>query len=542
MTVPQGRESRRQRGTRLRWARAVAPLIALAAVVSCTPAEAPVASPTATPRPTSTAEAPAEVRPVVVSTVLDGETVDLEVGPLARYDDGVSVLRLAARTDNAVLLQMSLWEVYENTGSTGPNGVRLVDRAQRAVLPVARTGEGTTVTTRSFSPGGPATEADQDAAGDGVVIAYAAFAIPSGDTVDVLLPQGGFVADVPVVDAADAGTLTVPPAELVTDPVVEAPVISLESFTELLGGQVSARQAPEQLAVAIASDVLFAIDSDQLGPEADAALRAVGDQVVAYEGGALTIVGHTDDVADDAYNLDLSQRRARTVADRLAQLVNLDAYDLTVTGVGESEPAVDETSPEARAANRRVELVLEGAPARQPEAAVTTAPDGTSLPDPEGPSAPGPTGVSVQDRDDTFDVRLEQVRRLGPYLVGELEVTNTGARDLAVGSFASGAWDTRGSFDPSLQFAATNVTLPVGSTRLYPLDYVRDAEREIREPMADRVISGIAPGATRVVTVMWPDPGTDTVVVEVARRRLEAFGGVDVGVPFRLTDVPVVDG
>ncbi|NCT89594.1 OmpA family protein [Cellulomonas sp. APG4] len=537
MVTTAGGAARGGARTARRWTPALVVLVASVAA-GCSPAAEPSApSPSASPRTPD--EAPSRAEPVEVSTVLDGQDVDLEVGPLAVHDD-VAVLRVAATTDDPTLLLFSLWEVYESPSSPGPNGVRLVDRAAEAVLPVARTADGITVSTRNGTPGGPATEADREAAGDGVAIVHATFAVPSGDAVDVLLPQGGLVADVPVVAAADAGRLTVPPAEIVEDPVAHAPTIPLESFTELVGGQVTARRSDEALTVAIASDVLFATDSDQLGPDAETALAAVGAQVSAHEAGVLTVVGHTDDVADEAYNLDLSQRRARNVADRLAALVDLSGFDVTVTGVGESEPVAAGTTPQARAANRRVELVLR--PDERQSGPVPAASDDAPLAAPEGPSAPGPTGVSVEDGDRSFDVRLDEVRRLGPYVVGELEVTNTGPEDLAVGSFASGAWDTRGAFDASLQFAATNVTVPVGSTRLYPLDYVRDAEKELREPMADRVINGIEPGATRVVTVMWPNPGTDTITVEVARRHLEAMGGVDVGVPFRLTDVPVVDG
>jgi hypothetical protein len=84
------------------------------------------------------------------------------------------------------------------------------------------------------------------------------------------------------------------------------------------------------------------------------------------------------------------------------------------------------------------------------------------------------------------------------------------------------------------------VTIPVGTTRFYPLDYLRSAVR--REPMADRIINGVQPGRTRIVSVLWPDPGTDSVVVEVAQRQVEGSSIELVDAPFRLTDVPVVDG
>ena len=171
------------------------------------------------------------------------------------------------------------------------------------------------------------------------------------------------------------------------------------------------------------------------------------------------------------------------------------------------------------------------------------APDG-DLPEIPGPVAPGATGVSVVDGNDAFDVRLPEVRRVGRYLVGRLEVTNTGTADLSLSSLAVGAWDSRGSFDPQLQLAPTNVTLVDATSRRYPVDYVVNPENGRRDPLADRVVDGVGPGEVRAVTVVWPDPGTDTVTVDVAPRFRRSVADLLIAgqAPFRLTDVPVVTG
>jgi outer membrane protein OmpA-like peptidoglycan-associated protein len=71
------------------------------------------------------------------------------------------------------------------------------------------------------------------------------------------------------------------------------------------------------------------------------------------------IVGHTDDVGDDAYNLALSLERAQSVSDYLVSK-GLDPNKVVVTGMGESDPIASNSTPEGRAQNRRVEVLLLG--------------------------------------------------------------------------------------------------------------------------------------------------------------------------------------
>jgi outer membrane protein OmpA-like peptidoglycan-associated protein len=109
----------------------------------------------------------------------------------------------------------------------------------------------------------------------------------------------------------------------------------------------------------------------------------------------LEIQGHTDDVGDDAFNLDLSQQRAESVK---AYFVGkgIDESRITAKGYGETNPVDPRKTKAARAKNRRVEfqlvsdLVIETAPG-QPTPSVPAAPNPApnSVPTP-APGAPAP--------------------------------------------------------------------------------------------------------------------------------------------------------
>lgn len=72
----------------------------------------------------------------------------------------------------------------------------------------------------------------------------------------------------------------------------------------------------------------------------------------------LTIVGHTDDRGSETYNQRLSEQRAASVAVYLRDQFSVPEARLTVVGEGESMPLIADTSSEARAQNRRVEMTF----------------------------------------------------------------------------------------------------------------------------------------------------------------------------------------
>ena len=69
----------------------------------------------------------------------------------------------------------------------------------------------------------------------------------------------------------------------------------------------------------------------------------------------VSVRGHTDDVGEESANLDLSLERAQAVV-RFLVASDVDADRLQAMGFGEAQPLIEATSPDARAANRRVEF------------------------------------------------------------------------------------------------------------------------------------------------------------------------------------------
>ena len=100
----------------------------------------------------------------------------------------------------------------------------------------------------------------------------------------------------------------------------------------------------------------FGSGSASLTAPAQASLRALAGQL---RGGstAISIEGHTDSQGADAANLALSQRRAEAVR-RALEDGGLPAARLKAVGRGETAPVADNASAEGRAANRRVEIIV----------------------------------------------------------------------------------------------------------------------------------------------------------------------------------------
>jgi OOP family OmpA-OmpF porin len=73
----------------------------------------------------------------------------------------------------------------------------------------------------------------------------------------------------------------------------------------------------------------------------------------------IKVVGHTDDVGDDAYNMDLSEQRAAAVSAHLIA-AGVDASKIVSVGAGESLPIATNTTEQGRTENRRVEIQVLG--------------------------------------------------------------------------------------------------------------------------------------------------------------------------------------
>lgn len=103
--------------------------------------------------------------------------------------------------------------------------------------------------------------------------------------------------------------------------------------------------------------VNFELDSDELTTSAKSGLETVAAALRSQDLAAqcFQLAGHTCDLGADAYNLDLSRRRAAAVKQFLVSK-GVDGDRIVTTGFGETAPQVPNTSESNRQKNRRVEL------------------------------------------------------------------------------------------------------------------------------------------------------------------------------------------
>lgn len=120
-----------------------------------------------------------------------------------------------------------------------------------------------------------------------------------------------------------------------------------------LRGPAGVHAKPKEIAIAIR----FKFDSTDLADdfsrgqlrEAEAAFASPELRGLAFE-----IGGHTDSQGTEAYNMELSRRRAQAVKDALCGDPGVDCAKLQVKGYGKSQPVAPNDDEAGRAKNRRV--------------------------------------------------------------------------------------------------------------------------------------------------------------------------------------------
>ena len=110
-----------------------------------------------------------------------------------------------------------------------------------------------------------------------------------------------------------------------------------------------------ELIVTLPQDILFAFDSDTLRPDLTNDLFAVAANLQKYPNSTVQVIGHTDNVGASAYNQDLSQRRANSVA-RVLVSAGVPSGRVVAFGRGEDQPVASNLSAAGQAQNRRVEI------------------------------------------------------------------------------------------------------------------------------------------------------------------------------------------
>lgn len=113
----------------------------------------------------------------------------------------------------------------------------------------------------------------------------------------------------------------------------------------------------EGIAVTFSSGILFPYNSTDILPAGRANLDQLAASLEKYPDSDILIVGHADSDGSDAYNLDLSQRRA-AAASAYLQAKGVPASRLHATGKGESEPIASNDTEAGKQQNRRVEIAI----------------------------------------------------------------------------------------------------------------------------------------------------------------------------------------
>lgn len=127
------------------------------------------------------------------------------------------------------------------------------------------------------------------------------------------------------------------------------------------GGEVSffEKDSTGNLVASVYSDILFDFDKSEVRPEQCGVIDAIVKELLSLAPApVLSLVGHTDNIGSEEYNLRLSQRRAQSVADYITSIYAGKIEVQSVLGLGESKPADSNDSPEGRQKNRRVEIIV----------------------------------------------------------------------------------------------------------------------------------------------------------------------------------------
>ena len=459
-----------------------------------------------------------------------GHNVAVRVSPVIRKDETTSImaLELTRAEDDA-----SIDDVKANSYSD--NGNKLGISHYLGAPSIFRPGAGADLVKLLDLEGGRVWSATDGGGGfldttpGEKVTSYLSFGKVDTDQVTVLVPMAGFTTvSVLEADAAKKADIDLSAASSGVDKFPGAATelaepVAIERYTRALDDSTSTQVGGDDVTVTLASDVTFASDS-------------------------------ADDIQDDAYNQTLSEKRADAVKTRLEQLTSLDKWQTSVTGKGESEPKVEDTTDEARAANRRVEITLTptGGPTDKggsPTAAPTATPgngSGGSLPAPQGPVAKGSEGVTLtakgSDTSGEVTITLDHVTRTGGYLLGTVTCTvepgSTGAPLHSLledpQTILSNQRDEDGGSLPTFN-ACDGLTLIAAGERIFPADYL-DAYAEQHLPLTELNVSDHLKAGAATICVVWPDPGGDTVALDHPDGKYALKGTA-----YRLTDIPVTN-
>lgn len=117
------------------------------------------------------------------------------------------------------------------------------------------------------------------------------------------------------------------------------------------------RLQDETLKIDISSEISFDFGSAALKPAFMPTLEKVADILARYPKTVIHVVGHTDSVGSESYNMELSRHRAQSVVNYFV-LQDIAQSRLVAVGRGEVEPRASNDTEQGRQLNRRVEIYV----------------------------------------------------------------------------------------------------------------------------------------------------------------------------------------
>jgi len=120
---------------------------------------------------------------------------------------------------------------------------------------------------------------------------------------------------------------------------------------------IAVEPAETSILLTFPSQIGFEFGSADLTRQAAGLIDRLAAILLEYRATLIIISGHTDNVGDPDFNLNLSQARARSVAEHLAR-AGIGYPRLMIKGFGSTQPIADNSTEAGRASNRRVELML----------------------------------------------------------------------------------------------------------------------------------------------------------------------------------------
>lgn len=126
---------------------------------------------------------------------------------------------------------------------------------------------------------------------------------------------------------------------------------------DALAKSLAVKTEDRGMVITLSGGVLFATGQATILPGAQDQLNKVGDALKTQAEHLFTVEGHTDNVGTEATNQPLSQKRADAVREYLI-VRGVSANAIKAVGKGATVPIGDNKSPEGRAMNRRVEIIV----------------------------------------------------------------------------------------------------------------------------------------------------------------------------------------